>query len=84
VNESEFSKIEYQGEYVELNRENLEEENNTITGKLQAIVEFKDGKWFLTDKSRLNTTFIHPSVPTELKPGDIILFGDRQFKFEIL
>ena len=82
VNEPEMEKIEFKGEKVELNRDNLEEDNNTITGKTQAVVEFIDGKWYLTDKSKLKTTFMYVSGPLELKNGDIILFGDRQFKFE--
>lgn len=82
VNETPFSKIEFKGGNSELNRDNLEPENNTITGKLQALVEYRNGKWFLIDKSKLKTTYKYVSEPVELKKGDIILLGDRQFKFE--
>lgn len=73
--------INIEGSPVSLNRDNLEPENKSITGKEQAILEFKDGYWYLTDKSELGTTFIRVKDPSALKEGDIILFGDRKFEF---
>ncbi|MFH0865876.1 MAG: zinc ribbon domain-containing protein [Bacteroidota bacterium] len=83
TNENNKVVINIEGSPVSLNRDNLEPENKSITGKDQAFLEFKDGTWYLTDKSELGTTFIRVKYPYALKEGDIILFGDRKFEFHI-
>ncbi len=80
--EKEFQELEFSGDEVELNRDNLEKNNMTITSKVQALIKNIDGKWFIEDKSSLQTTFKLISEPVELKKGDIILIGDRKFEFD--
>lgn len=74
-------KFEFNNETIALNRQNLDEKNNSITSKVQAELSYENGKWYLTDKSELKTTFIQVSGKTELRNGDIILMGDRRFIF---
>ncbi len=81
-NEKEFNALEFFGEEISLNRENLETNNMTITSKVQASLTNVDGRWYIVDKSSLKTTFKLISEPVELKPGDIILMGDRKFEFD--
>jgi hypothetical protein len=83
TNENNKVVIKVEGSPVSLKRDNLEPENKSITGKEQAVIEFKDGNWYLTDKSELGTTFIRVKEPFALKEGDIILFGDRKFEFRL-
>ena len=66
---------------IALNRTNLDPTNNSITGKVQAELVYENGKWLLSDRSDLHTTFIRVSERTELKEGDIIIMGDRKFIF---
>jgi hypothetical protein len=73
----------YQHQSIELNRDNLDPGNPSITGKVQAELSFEDGAWQLKDKSELQTTFLLASEPTPLKDGDILLLGDRKFIFSI-
>ena len=68
-------------EPIQLNRNNLEEKNNSITSKVQAELLYEDGKWYLSDRSEFRTTFINVNERIELKEGDIILMGDRKFTF---
>jgi hypothetical protein len=72
--------LEFEGS-TELNRANLEPSNTTITGKTQAVIEYQDGTWYITNKSALQTTFIRVDEPVQLKKGDVILMGDRTFEF---
>lgn len=68
---------------VTLNREVLEEGNQTITSQVQAIIELREGQWWLMDRSAQHTTFLlvpHSGVP--LNPGDKILMGNRVFEFK--
>lgn len=74
-------KLKFSGNSIKLNRENLEPANMTITSKIQAIVSFKDGKWYVEDKSEQKTTFKQIKESMELNKGDIILMGDRLFEF---
>lgn len=80
--ESEQQVLEFAGDEITLNRANLEEGNMTITSKTQAVIENRNGKWYITDESVLQTTFLHISESRELKSGDIILMGDRKFQFD--
>ena len=75
-------KNEYEGDIVILNRENTEPDNRTITSKEQAELSFKDGKWYILNKSELCSTYIETGRSIELQSGDIIVMGDRRFKFE--
>ena len=65
-----------------MNRENTEVSNRTITSKEQAEIVFEDGHWYLLDRSELRTTFIQANRKIEIIPDDIIVLGDRRFKFE--
>lgn len=73
---------DYEGPSVILTRENTEPNNRTITSKEQAELSCEDGKWFLQNKSELGSTYLEASRKLELQPGDIIVLGDRRFKFE--
>ncbi len=73
--------IEFKGNNVPVNRESLEPGNKTITSKTQAEIIFDNGVFLLTDKSQQQTTFLQVNKPTKIKNGDIILMGNRKFKF---
>ena len=75
-------RFEYEGNSIILNRENTEMSNRTITSKEQAEIVFDDGHWYLLDRSMLQTTYIQVNRKIEIIPDDIIVLGDRRFKFE--
>lgn len=64
-----------------LNRENLDPGNQTITSAGQASISYNNGTWNIEDISAMQTTFIKVSGATELKNGDILLMGNKMFKF---
>lgn len=71
----------YEGKMVELNRENTEPSNRTITSKVQATLTHEDGHWYIENNSEMRTTYVAVSRKMELQPGDIIIMGDRRFVF---
>ncbi len=73
---------EYEGTSVVLNRENTEPDNRTITSKEQAEISIEDGKWYIINKSELGSTYIEAGRKFEIQPGDVVVMGDRRFKFE--
>ena len=73
---------DYEGAAIILTRENTEASNRTITSKEQAELTCEDGKWFLQNKSELGSTYLEAGRKLELQQGDIIVLGDRRFKFE--
>lgn len=75
--------LHLKGDAHELNRANLDPENQTITSKTQATLTCEDGLWFIEDKSAQHTTFIYAGEKTALKDGDVILMGNRQFVFHV-
>ncbi len=78
-----FASISFSGDKFELNRDNLEPSNNTITSKGQAIIsQNTNGNWVIENRSQKQTTFIRIDSVVELKKGDYLLMGDRLFKFD--
>jgi hypothetical protein len=75
--------LPFEGETVDLNRSNLEPSNTTITSKMQAQIVFRDGVWYISNKSQQNTTFLRIDGEISLKKGDILLLGDRLFEFDL-
>lgn len=72
----------YEGKSVILNRDNTEPDNRTITSKQQAEMTCEDGKWYIENRSALGSTYVQANRKIEVQPGDIIVLGDRRFKFE--
>jgi len=66
---------------IDLNRDNLDAFNNTITGKVQAQLNFDGEKWHIRDGSEQKTTFLQLAEAHELKDGDILLIGNKRFVF---
>ena len=74
--------VQFDNTETELNRENTDPSNQTITSQTQAIVKKDGDKWVITDQSALQSTFVQASRPIELQNGDLILLGDQLFRFE--
>jgi hypothetical protein len=74
--------ISYAGNEIELNRENTDPANSTITSKTQAIVTYDDGKWSISDESELRSTFVQAARKIELQNGDLILLGNQLYRFD--
>lgn len=75
-------KLRYEGNSIVLNRFNTEEKNRTITTKEQAILSNEKGNWYLENHSPLQTTYLVLNRKIKLEEGDIIILGDRKFKFK--
>ncbi len=74
--------ILFAGNEIELNRENTDPENTTITSKIQAIVTYDNGKWAISDESELCSTFVQAARKIELENGDLILLGNQLYRFD--
>ncbi len=79
---TEAVKNTYEGDSIILNRENTEPDNRTITSKEQAELICEEGQWFVLNHSELGSTYIEANRKFALEPGDVIVLGDRRFKFE--
>lgn len=77
-------KKEFSENNVKLNRDNLEPGNNSITSKVQASITNEGGKWYLSNESQMESTFIQlkKGDKFELKDGTVVLFGSSGFIFE--
>jgi hypothetical protein len=79
---SHISELFYAGNEVVLNRANLENDNATISSQAHATIKQEDGKWYISDQSSQQTTFIRVGHKLELTNGDVILIGNRLFSFK--
>ena len=77
------SKKRYEGDEIVLTRSNTDAENPSITSKQQAILSYKEGQWYIEDKSEQHTTFVQVSGVSPLKEGDYVLLGNRLFIFHL-
>ena len=73
--------LEFDAEEVFLNRDNIDANNGTIDGELQATIMCIAGNFSLINNSSRQSTFVSPSNYYHLKDGDLIRFGNRTFKF---
>ena len=73
----------YEGDNIILNRDNTEPRNKSITGREHAQIVREDGRWFIENKSSTKTTYIVVDRKIEIQSGDVIILGNRQFKFEL-
>lgn len=73
--------VEFEGSEVTLSRDNTEPGNPTISSKEQSKITHNEGHWFIEDMSDQKTTFVQAGQKIELHDGDIILLGNRLFKF---
>lgn len=73
--------VEFTGDNILLNRHNVEPDNNSITGKMQAVMTFENGNWCIQDQSEQRTTFVRAAQKTLIQDGDIILLGNRMLVF---
>jgi predicted Zn-ribbon and HTH transcriptional regulator len=78
---AESQPVLYSGNEIILNRDNTEKDNYTITSKEQAALTYENGKWFIEDKSAMQTTFLYVDKKKEIQSGDIIVLGNRRFIF---
>lgn len=67
-----------------LNRQNLDQNNQSISKDDHAIIDFKDNKWILRDVSSNGATFIQVTQPAEIKDKDLIMIGNVIYRFEIV
>jgi hypothetical protein len=73
--------LDFAGTQIMLNRDNLDPNNNTITSRVQASLTWQDGEWHLENQSELGTTFFQVLRPIALQDGDVIMVGNRKYRF---
>ena len=49
----------------------------------QACLFFAEGHWFVEDRSRDRSTYVHAGAGIKLEPGDVIRMGTREFVFDV-
>lgn len=64
-----------------LDRSMLDAGNNTITSSGQATIRRNNNKWVIEDNSAMQTTFIKVNGTVDLNDGDVILMGNKMFRF---
>ena len=77
-----YAPVSYPGQMITLTRANTDANNNTITSKIQAVLTLENGEWFIENKSELQTTLLRVDRKMKLEDGDVIVLGNRMFKFK--
>lgn len=74
---------EFGGDTVQLNRDNTDPGNRSITSKEQAVLTYEDDGWTILNRSDYGSTMVAAGRKIILQPGDIILLGNRRFRFDV-
>lgn len=75
------TKLDFEGEEVVLNRNNLDVNNKSISSGQHALIEYQDGQWYIKDQSSNGFTFIQVRDRTPIQPGDMVIMGNKLFVF---
>ncbi|WP_299458724.1 FHA domain-containing protein [uncultured Microscilla sp.] len=74
--------LNFEGEEVALNRQNLDVNNKSISGEQHAKIEYENGQWYIKDQSSNGFTFIQVRDRVPIQPGDMIIMGNKLFVFK--
>lgn len=72
------------GAEVMLARDNTVPSDMSIDDELQACLFYANGHWYVEDRSRDCSTYVHAGAGIKLEPGDVIRMGTREFEFNIV
>ncbi len=72
----------FRGNHITINRRNLDQNNLSISSQEHVNIYHKDGKWYAKDLSSNGATFIQLKGTVELKDGDMIILGNKMYRFE--
>lgn len=81
ISEKDKKELSFTGTEVSLNRDNLDSSNPTISGNIHANLQFIDGKWYLSDLSSNQATFIQVKDKSEITNDTLIIIGNKVFRF---
>lgn len=73
--------VRFKGTEVMVGRADLDGSDLNISRK-HAEFRFENGKWYVSDKSTYHRTYIVVESGRELKDGDLIMMGDKLFRFK--
>ena len=82
INEATGKTLSFQQQQIELNREQLDPGNFSISSTKHAHFEFTGGSWFVTDQSSNGATFVQVIKETVIRQKQKLLLGNRIFRFE--
>ncbi len=82
ADESEGKPIPVPDQGTVLDRELLDSANNSISRNGHARLTLVNGEWWLENLSPAKTTYVQVEDRVKIKKGDVILLGDRLFRFE--
>lgn len=74
--------IAFEGNCIDLSRNNTAPKNSTITSHTQATIAYHEGKWSIEDKSEYKTTFVQAFDKIEIQQGTLILLGNQLYRFD--
>ena len=74
--------IVFEGNTIDLTRNNTDPKNSTITSHTQATIAYHEGKWSIEDKSEYKTTFVQAENKIEILSGSLILLGNQLYRFD--
>ena len=74
--------IAFEGNCIDLSRNNTAPKNSTITSHTQATIAYHEGKWSIEDKSEYKTTFVQAFGKIEIQQGTLILLGNQLYRFD--
>jgi len=76
--------LSFKGNMITLNRSKLDPDNRSISSEAHVEITSKNGQWYIKDVSTNGLTYIQVKKEAmPIQPGDMIILGNKLFKFEV-
>lgn len=72
----------YSGEQIELNRFSIDPDEQSISSKLHALIENRQGNWMIIDKSSNQATFVQVLNEMHIQDQTRLILGNKVFRFK--
>lgn len=83
IDERHGKEISFDGNTVDVNRDNIDPDNNTISSSVHASFSFENGQLHIEDKSSNGSTFIKVDGKMAVGDGSKIVIGNKVFTLKI-
>ncbi|MFY0672939.1 MAG: hypothetical protein JXQ87_06020 [Bacteroidia bacterium] len=83
IDERSGKEISFEGSTVDVNRDSVDPDNNTISSSVHASFSFENGQLNIEDKSSNGSTFIKVDGKMPVEDGSKIVIGNKVFTLKI-
>lgn len=79
LNNKRLTELESSQGILEASRETIDSNDESLSSKNHIVIQFKDGKWFISNQATNKAVFVQVNKEVELNNDDLILLGEKKY-----